>query len=232
MQFTLFCIVFIDAALALYPNPYGNPTGDILLCTDDACRTNAFVNEWGMGGDFCSVLPPPTSYGPPSILGSYLITLRPTCDNGSYADWATYGDTTCSKEKTRVPYNNDDTCESFAGVAAVAFICNGFGDSGGSSQTSSAVLQTVSTIDIATASSSTKTVGTATAQLTTSSSSTISSPALSSSVSTVGRSGGNTTTSATHSTPSAISTGGVAPRSSRSQFGLLAIPACLLLAGI
>jgi len=37
MQLALFCIVFIDAALALYPNPYGNPTGDILLCTDEAC---------------------------------------------------------------------------------------------------------------------------------------------------------------------------------------------------
>jgi hypothetical protein len=90
MQFTLFCIAFIDTSLALYPNPYGNPTGDILLCTDDACQTNAYVNEWVIGSDFCSVLAPDSSYGPPPTLGSYRITLRPTCDNGTYADWATW----------------------------------------------------------------------------------------------------------------------------------------------
>jgi hypothetical protein len=45
IQFTLFYIAFIDAVLALYPNPYGNPTGDILLYTDDACHTNASANE-------------------------------------------------------------------------------------------------------------------------------------------------------------------------------------------
>jgi hypothetical protein len=127
MLFTLSCILFSASALALYPNPYGNPTGSINLCTDSSCLTNAYANDWAMGGDFCSVLPPESSYKPPSTLGSYLVHLRPTCDNGSFADWATYGDTSCSKEKTRLPYNKNDKCESFAGVLAVAFICQGFG---------------------------------------------------------------------------------------------------------
>jgi hypothetical protein len=93
-----------------------------------------------MGGDFCSVFPPNTSYCPPPILRSYLVTLCPTCDNGTYADWTTYRDTAYSKEKTRVPYNNNDICKSFVGVLAVAFICNGFGGSSGSSPTSSALI--------------------------------------------------------------------------------------------
>jgi hypothetical protein len=123
---------------ALYPNPYLNPTSSITLCTSPNCQQNAFSNPWILGGDFCS----PLSLSPP--LNSYLITQRPTCDNGSYADWATYSDAGCAKERERVPYNNNAVCESFNGVEAVAFICEGFhakgGDGGGGVESSMPVI--------------------------------------------------------------------------------------------
>jgi hypothetical protein len=107
----LISLLFPATTLALYPSPYGNSTGSITLFADPNCQQNASSNSWVLGGDFCAPLSPITPT--PTGLNSYLVTLRLTCDNGSYADWATYSDAGCQKEKERVRYNNDDVCESF-----------------------------------------------------------------------------------------------------------------------
>jgi hypothetical protein len=236
MRFSLSPLLFSSSALALYPNPYGVPTGDITLCTDNSCQHNAYVSSWGLGGDSCCPLSSSSSSsssdGPPPTLSSYIINQRPTCDNGTFADWATYGDLACSKEKLRTPYNNDDTCESFAGVVAVAFICQGFGESG--DETSTSILEpiSISTIAIITEPLPTNYFGTTTAQTypfsTWTAASTTS--AIVSSSTEIPQNG--TTTSATHSAPSAISTGGAPSLSSRSKSIFLAIPAFLLLGGL
>ncbi|KAE9381969.1 hypothetical protein N431DRAFT_425520 [Stipitochalara longipes BDJ] len=239
MQFTLSCIVFIlwSPTFALYPNPYGNPTGSVALYSDSTCLTNAYANNWTLGGDFCAVLHPQTSSSnlvSPPVLGSYLIDLRPTCDNGSYADWATYWDVGCSEEKTRVPNNNDDTCESLAGVLAVAFICNGFVASGTAATSSKPLLQTILTI--AEATTSIESFG-ITSRPTISSTSKVAvitgttNVVLSNSVSTPGTSTSGTNSSAPLSSPSAIRTGAASRLENKLAFVASLLQTCLLLAG-
>jgi hypothetical protein len=233
MRFTLSLLLFTSSVFALYPNPYGIPTGNITLCTDTSCQHNAYVNFWGLGGDFCRPLSSSSSsYGPPPVLNSYIINQRPTCDNGSYADWATYSDLACSKEKLRIPYNNDDTCESFAGVVAVAFICEGFG--GGDDTTSTSILEpiSISTIAIVTEPFPSNSIGTTTAQTYTFSTWTAASTTSAIVSSSTGVAQNGTATSATRSAPFAINTGGAASLFSRSKSLILAMPAWLLLVGL
>ncbi|PMD31372.1 hypothetical protein L207DRAFT_195300 [Hyaloscypha variabilis F] len=224
MQFTRSCIAFLllIPTLALYPNPYLNPTGSVALYTDASCHTNAYANNWTLGGDFCAVL------SSPATLGSYDIALRPTCDNGSYADWATYGDTACLDEKTRVPNNNDDTCESLAGVLAVAFICNGFVASGSVATSSSTIAVATTSIDSSGTTSHPTVFSTSRAAVGTGTTSTV----LSISVSSTGTPTSGRNSSTTLSSPSAIATAAANRLGNTIEFAAPVVLVILALAGV
>ncbi|PMD22306.1 hypothetical protein NA56DRAFT_645000 [Hyaloscypha hepaticicola] len=234
----LLFLFFLTTALALYPNPYLNPTGSLTLFTDTLCQQTASANPWILGGDFCVPLSPST----PSDLNSYLITQRPTCNNGSYASWATYSDARCEKEIQRVPYNNDDVCESFNGVESVAFICEGFvaegGDgNGGAGSSMSVITATYSEIPISIItkpipSSYLVTPPTAAKTVTSTPAPTIESTTSGSVSSSTGAPRNGTSTSGSLSAPSALSTGGASTLASCSGFVFLLIPASLLFTGL
>jgi hypothetical protein len=139
----------------------------------------------------------------------------------------------------RVPYNNDDVCERFNVVEAVAFICEGF-DAGSGAVGSSKSMEQVITATYSEIPMSTVTKPAPSSYLVTTTTQTVTStsaPAVESTdsarvSSSTGAPPNSTKTSATLSAPSALRTGGASSLASCSGFVLLLIPACLLFAGL
>jgi hypothetical protein len=139
----------------------------------------------------------------------------------------------------RLPFDDNDVCESFSGVEAVAFICEGFDAGSGGVESSKSMEQvitaTYSEIPISTVTTpypSSYLVNT-TAQTATLTSVPAFESTTSARVSSSTRAPSNgTSTSAKLSAPSALRTGGASSLASCSGFMVLLIPACLLFAGL
>jgi hypothetical protein len=143
----------------------------------------------------------------------------------------------------RVPYNNDDVCESFNGVQAVAFICEGFdgkgGDGKGEVESSKSMEEVITAtysdipLSIVTESYPSSYLVTATPETVTSTSAPAVESTTSASVSSsMGAPQNSTSTSATLSSPSTLRTGGASTLARCSRLVVLLIPACWLFSGL
>lgn len=106
--------------------------GEVSLYADAGCG-KAFKLNYTISADVC---------GTPSKneddWNSYLVTQRPTCSNGTVADWVIYRDLDCKDEYSRLKpddqfdvggpgFGPDDICLAMAPVSSLAFVCDGVG---------------------------------------------------------------------------------------------------------
>jgi hypothetical protein len=139
----------------------------------------------------------------------------------------------------RLPFDDNDVCESFSGVEAVAFICEGFDAGSGGVESSKSMEQvitaTYSEIPISTVTTpypSSYLVATTTAAVTSTSANAFESTTSAHVSSSMVAPRNGTLTSATLSAPSTLRTGGASSLASCSGFVVLLIPAWFWLVGL